>query len=365
MLLFIYMKELKDYAAEINKCSKCGLCQAVCPVYKITGNDCAVSRGKFVMLDGVLKKDLTLNKNISKYLDMCLKCGKCKDFCPSGIDACEIFQIAKHDYLKISNEGKFISVLQSPLIFDNIIKIFEKFNRVNRFSNPAKSEKKLILFKGCANKIFPGGDFAIKKILSGKNIQLIETDFKCCGLPFKSSGNLERYSDVKSINTKLINTLDCDYIITDCASCENELNSYQTLNKPVISTGEFLAGQNINFEFDQKIKVTFHKPCHLTNSLWVEKLFAKCKNLKYIEMKDYDSCCGFAGQFAITNRKLSKKISKLKAQNILETGADIVVTACPACILGLNQGIHQLSNRFQKPVKVMNIIEMLSNAKIV
>ena len=63
------MKNLNDFKDDINKCSKCGLCQSVCPVYKITGNDCAVSRGKFVMLDGVIKGDLKLNKNIEKYLD--------------------------------------------------------------------------------------------------------------------------------------------------------------------------------------------------------------------------------------------------------------------------------------------------------
>ena len=63
------MNNLNDFKDDINKCSKCGLCQSVCPVYKITGNDCAVSRGKFVMLDGVIKGDLKLNKNIEKYLD--------------------------------------------------------------------------------------------------------------------------------------------------------------------------------------------------------------------------------------------------------------------------------------------------------
>ena len=76
------MKKLSDFKDEISKCSKCGLCQSVCPIYKLTGNDCAVSRGKFVMLDGVLKGDLKLNKNINKYLDLCLKCDKCSNFCP-------------------------------------------------------------------------------------------------------------------------------------------------------------------------------------------------------------------------------------------------------------------------------------------
>ena len=52
------MRQFSDFKDDINKCSKCGLCQGVCPIYKETGNECAVSRGKFVMLDGVLKGDL-------------------------------------------------------------------------------------------------------------------------------------------------------------------------------------------------------------------------------------------------------------------------------------------------------------------
>ena len=44
------MKHLEDFKDEIKRCSKCGLCQSVCPVFKHTGNDCAVSKGKFVML---------------------------------------------------------------------------------------------------------------------------------------------------------------------------------------------------------------------------------------------------------------------------------------------------------------------------
>ena len=60
------MKKLTDFKEEIHKCSKCGLCQSVCPVYNITGNDCSVSRGKFIMLNGIIKGDLKLNKNVNK-----------------------------------------------------------------------------------------------------------------------------------------------------------------------------------------------------------------------------------------------------------------------------------------------------------
>ena len=52
------MKDLKDYKEEIHRCSKCGLCQAVCPIYQETGNECSVSRGQFIMLGGVIKDEL-------------------------------------------------------------------------------------------------------------------------------------------------------------------------------------------------------------------------------------------------------------------------------------------------------------------
>ena len=151
------MQKLSDFKDDINKCSKCGLCQSVCPVYKITGNDCAVSRGKFVMLDGVLKGDLKLNKNIEKYLDLCLKCGKCTNFCPSAIDVCKIFETAKYEYTKTTVLGKLIFFLESKYIFGNILKIFQLITKPFRKSFPAKTlpALKIIYFKGCVNNLFP------------------------------------------------------------------------------------------------------------------------------------------------------------------------------------------------------------------
>ena len=89
------MKTLKDCKEEIHSCSKCGLCQAVCPVYKITGNDCTVSRGQFIMLKGFINGDLKMSKTINRYLNLCLKCGACSEFCPSGIDVVDIIALAK------------------------------------------------------------------------------------------------------------------------------------------------------------------------------------------------------------------------------------------------------------------------------
>lgn len=364
------MKKLEDFADDINKCSKCGLCQSVCPVYKLTGNDCAVSRGKFVMLDGVLKGDLKLSKNIEKYLDMCLKCGKCKDFCPSNIDVCEIFNTAKYEYAKNTLQGKFEKFLESRLVFGNFIKTARKI--VPRKNFKKHGALKLLYFKGCVNEVFPKVENALKIVFSHLDVEIIERDFECCGLPFLSSGNLERFEEVKKHNLEL---MECehDYILTDCASCESTLKGYYpspgTTSNPlpqgarvkILNAAEFLAGQNIRFKFNKPLKVTFHKPCHLENDSFLKPLLDKCENVEYIEMKDYDACCGFAGEFAIKNPKISREISKQKAENAFATGADYILTTCPACVMGLHQGFMTAGI---KAPKIMNIMEFLALAEV-
>ena len=352
------IKELKDFAEDINKCSKCGLCQSVCPVYKETGNDCAVSRGKFVMLDGVLKGDLKLNKNINKYLDSCLKCGKCTDFCPSGIDVCKIFETAKYNYAKNTLTGKIIFFLESQFVFGNLINIFKLITKPLRKQTKGKTSNslKLLYFKGCINNLCPRTDNYLYKIFKHSDIKIIEKDFECCGQPFLSSGNLERFEQVKKHNLKMLENCDFDYILTDCASCESTLKQYMDVK--FINTGELTNLLGLKFKFPQPVKVTFHKPCRLTNDDFLIHLLKNCKNVEYTEMTGYDDCCGFAGEFAIKNRKISKAISDKKAKNILATKADYVITTCPGCILGLYQGL----SKYKKAPKIISLTHFLAKA---
>ena len=353
------MERLQDFADEINKCSKCGLCQSVCPVYKITGNDCAVSRGKFVMLDGVLKGDLKLNKNIEKYLDLCLNCGKCKNFCPSSIDVCKIFAAAKNECAKKNIQSKFIFFLESKFIFGNLLNILKSLKKIFCCKQAGMPDKtlKLLYFKGCVNEITTTTDSSLSKILKNTDIQIIEKDFDCCGTPFLSSGNLKRYEQAREHNLRQIKNTEYDYLVADCASCQDALNNY---GDDIYCTNilEIIAEQKLKFVYKKPHKVTFHKPCHLQNDDFVKKLFEKCENIEYIEMKDYDECCGFAGEFVLNNFAMSRTISNKKADNAVDCGADIVLTTCPACILGLQAG---LLSRKSAP-KVKSLIEFLADA---
>jgi len=84
--------------------------------------------------------DLKLNKNVNKYLDMCLKCNACKDFCPSGIDARKIFLSAKGEYFNTCPGSNFIKAFQSKLVFNFVLNMMQiasstyRFLKIDRFA---------------------------------------------------------------------------------------------------------------------------------------------------------------------------------------------------------------------------------------
>ena len=339
------MKELKDYKEEIHRCSKCGLCQAVCPVYLTTGNECTVCRGQFVMLDGIIKGKLKLNKNINKYLDLCLKCGKCKDFCPSEIDVVDILIAAKYMYFKHSLSGKIYKILESKLIFNtffNSLKLCSSLFSKHKKSKPF--HKKAVYFGGCISKLRPDINNYVIELLNKMEIEVVEIDFNCCGMPFLSTGNLERFTEQLIENAeKLPDNIDC--LITDCASCEWIWKQYiKYADKPKIKDKlskvnirnlyELLIENNIQFTAKTPQKITFHKPCH--ESANIEKLLKNCNAIEYEQMDGYDECCGFAGFEHPAALSAIYKIMRLKRNNIKKTSANTVLTTCSGCLSCLN-----------------------------
>lgn len=407
-------KKLNDYKEEIHKCSKCGLCQSVCPVYEQTGNDCTVSRGKFIMLNGIVKGDLELNKNVNKYLNKCLKCNACKKFCPSDIDARKIFSAAKAEYFQKSPERKLISVFQAKFVFQfvlkmvkfasgtyrllNIDKLVAKFYPIflkmgwlgkkiilaNEFVSTKSlninnlpliknnSALKIVYFKGCVNEfINPRTKIATEGVLNMLGVEILPVDFECCGVPFLSCGNAEQFKKQAEFNLNQIPD-EFDYFLTDCASCQNAFEEYkdyiddaqmleklEKISQKSINVVDFILKSINNIEFKDKTSFTFHKPCHLEDMRFLKEFFEKSKNIEYIEMVEFDKCCGFSGEFAIKNPELSQKISAKKAKNAAETNADYILTSCPACILGLTQG--SIENKGSQPI--LNFMEFILKAE--
>ena len=320
------MENLAEYKEEIHSCSKCGICQSVCPIFKKTKNDCTVSRGLFIMLKGLIKGELKLSKKIEKYLNLCLECGACAKCCPSDVDVVKIIVLAKSEFFKRNILAKLISLVQKKMIFGcilNFINIFSPKHRSKKF------DKKVIYFGGCGNKI--KGNEAVIKILNACNVEVITPNFECCGIPFWSKGDLDSYKELKSNFIKKIQQYGINEVVTTCASCEKTLKEYNIEGISVKNIFEYMKEKELKLHLKAKKKVTFHKPCNIDNFEDVEWILNNTANLEYVEMKNYDQCCGLNGITNLREYKILSKIYKEKHSNIIESKTKIVLTSCLGC----------------------------------
>ena len=353
------MKQLKDFKEDIHKCSKCGLCQAECPIYQITGNDCSVSRGQFVMLNGVVKGDLKMSKTINRYLDLCLKCGKCSKFCPSGIDVVDVIVSAKAEYFKSHFAEKLITFFQKYFVFGLAPRIVRTFIRPTK---SRKFDKKFLYFGGCGSKL--KGDKSLVKILNKIGIEVINPEFHCCGVPYFVRGDLKEFNNSIKSYVKILKKYGINEVVTTCASCEKSLKDYikwadaedvEFLKTVKVKNIYQILRENIangGLKLKKSVKVTYHKPCNIDNFEDIEYLLKNTENLEYVEMKDFDKCCGLNGISKINEYKIMTNIFKSKRKNILNTKTKYVLTSCLGCEVALK------SYSFGR-YKVLDLIEFL------
>lgn len=324
------MKRLAEYKEDIHSCSKCGLCQSVCPIYKITGNDCTVSRGLFIMLKRLIQGELRMSKTINNYLDLCLKCGACSKFCPSGIDVVELIASAKSEYFRTHPLEKLISFIQKWFIFGwgvSFLRVLAKNKKSKKF------DKKVIYFGGCSGKI--KGNAAVVNILNACGVEVITPDFQCCGIPFYVRGDAETYSQYKKSFLEIMEKYNVNEVVTTCASCQKTIRAFSE-QVTVKNIFEYIRENDLKLKLKKSKKVTFHKPCNIDNFDDIKWILNNTENLEYIEMTDYDSCCGLNGISKIDKYNVMSKIFENKRKNIVETKTKLVLTSCLGCEAALN-----------------------------
>ena len=76
-------------------CMRCGMCQAVCPVYGATMREADVTRGKIALLENLAKNMIADAESVNDKLNRCLLCGSCQANCPSGVKILDIFLRAR------------------------------------------------------------------------------------------------------------------------------------------------------------------------------------------------------------------------------------------------------------------------------
>lgn len=105
-------------------------------------------------------------------------------------------------------------------------------------------------------------------------------------------------------------------------------------------------------------KVAYHAPCHLCRGLDVveePRDLMRVAGLEYIPAADEDVCCGFSGSYSVDFPEVSEQLLRRKVANLEATGADIVVTDCPGCVMQISGGMDKHASR----MRVCHMAEIL------
>ena len=411
-------EELQKLSEELIRCNKCGFCLAGCPIYKATGIEWTVARGRLALLHSVLNNELQLHE-LNEPIFNCLTCNCCTDHCPMGIMTDEIILKAKVELLKergqpwiqklifrklLSNPSRLhqlvrplgwlqASGLRSAARGLGLTKLLGRIGKAEPILPPVPSghhitgassprlenpKYRVAYFVGCAGiNLTPQIANAAIRVLNKHDVEVVIPDFVCCGMPAYGYGDIESVSTMAKKNLDLARSLEVDAIITTCATCGSLLKRYPSLlsedasystqanafASKVKDISEFLIDIGLNNEMGTlKHKVTYHDPCHLGRFQKItsqpRQILQSIPGVEFIEMAESNVCCGAAGSYNLSHYDLSMKVLARKMQNVAQTDAELLITCCPGCSMQLAHGIRE--HRLE--MKSMELIELLDLA---
>lgn len=248
---------------------------------------------------------------------------------------------------------------------------------------------RVAFFAGCiANLSFARLNDATVRVLARNGCEVvIPKDQGCCGALHVHAGirDLARRLAWQNMQTFLPgageDSAGFDAIITNAAGCGSVLKEYPLLFEEeerehweaarkfaakVKDVTEFLAAIDFNRDFAvMKARATYQDPCHLLHAQRVKnaprQLLAAVPGLELVELKEVEVCCGSAGIYNVAHNEMAEKLLEGKMRQIDSTGAELILTANPGCLLQLRAGVAQSMGQGRQR-RVMHVVELLDEA---
>lgn len=411
---------------KITACMRCGMCQAVCPMFGATGQEADVARGKLFLINNMAHLILKDPEALADKLGRCLLCSSCQAACPPGVQIMDIFREAReivYNYIGLSPIKKMIFevLLAKPGLFNFTMRFgapaqkltFKKTGNVQKticapmfnallgerhlpplaskplhavygtLDEPRKQDGlKVCFFPGCVgDKLYVDMAEACIKALRHHDVAIYMPAFACCGIPAVCSGDAKGMLKELEANLDIMAKGDFDYVVTPCASCtstmielwpeyagrlgDKQKRQAEEIAAKTMDINVFLVdvlGVKAARPEKNAVQVTYHDPCHLVKSLGVTRepreVIKSNPDCEFVEMNEHDRCCGCGGSFNLFHYDYSRQIGQRKRDNVVKSGAQVVATSCPACMMQLEDMLSQN----QDGIKVMHTMQIYADS---
>lgn len=361
------------FGDEMTLCLNCRACEAVCPSGVRYGEILEASRAQLVQ-----HQSPTARERLLRFLGFQLLLGDMRRFRAAN----RLLRFYQRSGLRsIARRSGLLRLLGLEQAEQLMPELSERFVVADGSFFPALGQRRgrVALFVGCVmGTAYAHVHEATIRVLirNGFDVALL-TGQGCCGALHVHSGDPEGGRRLARRNIDALDSPYIDAVIVNAAGCGAALKEYPHLlradhgyaerarafSAKVRDVIEFLVERGLAVQPGPlPMTVTYQEPCHLAHAQRITRqpraLLQTIPQLQLVEMAESALCCGSAGIYNLLRPAMASTLLQRKLDNALATGAQVIVSANPGCMLQLEAGLRARGVR----VPVLHLIEVLDCA---
>jgi glycolate oxidase iron-sulfur subunit len=397
----------------LDACVHCGFCLQACPTYVNLQDENDSPRGRLVLMRSLLEGTLALDDpTVQTHIDRCLGCRACETACPSGVPYGHLLEATRAtmaDRRRAPLVARLVlwafarpAVLQLAMLGARLLRATRLPRLLGRLPGRAgfamamlaSTERALSarpyrrrgtgargtvsVLTGCVmDGLFGATNEATRRTLEVNDYRAVEAPGqRCCGALHAHAGDLARARVLARANIEAFERAGADVIAVNAAGCSAMMKEYghlladdpawagraAALSARVRDATELLAGAGPRPGAVLDVTVTYDAPCHLLHAQRLPRppldVLAAIPGLALRPLEDADQCCGAAGIYNLIEPETSNAVLEPKLRRIADTGAPLVVTGNPGCLMQIGAGLRRAGMQ----VRAVHPIDLLDRA---
>jgi Fe-S oxidoreductase len=342
----------EEFEQTIMACRMCLMCRHACTVGNVTQRDTNLPRGKALMLFAQQVGLLEWDERAVEVVYQCTNCHLCREWCVKRWDIAPVMLAARADVIEmgLAPEG-------AVLMMNNIEESDNPYGEaesqlvdwLETVPTPATAE--VLYYAGCttAYRRPEMARAAVALLQHGEADVTMLRDEPCCGEPLYVMGFRAEARAQAERTMERIQQTGAGVVVCSCPTCIHAFRvDYPEWGIEIpegirfVHISEYLAEEldagRLDLPPAQDISLTYHDPCSLGRELGVyeapRQVLQAVPGIEVRELRlsrQYSPCCGNGGGVLATDFKLAHGAGRNAGEIVMETGADILVTACPSC----------------------------------
>ncbi|MDB4915584.1 MAG: protein of unknown function cysteine-rich region domain protein [Gemmatimonadetes bacterium] len=380
----------------IDACVHCGFCLQACPTYLALEDENDSPRGRIVLMRGLVEGTLaTTNEDVHTHIDRCLGCRACETACPSGVPyghlleatratltavkpipfvaRAILFAFARRPLMLLFMFGgrltralglsRLLASLPGRLGFAMAMLESTRASITRKRYSPDSSGSRgsVAVLTGCVMEgLFAETNRATERTLSMNDYSLVlAPQQRCCGALHAHAGDAETARTLARANIEAFEAAGADYVAVNAAGCGAMMKEYGQIlehdagwheravsfSARVRDVSELLAEAGPRTGGALPLTVTYDAPCHLLHAQRIAtpplRVLGAIPGLTLVPLNASDQCCGSAGIYNLVEPDVSNRVLAPKLANIALTGAPLVATGNPGCLMQIGAGLQQ------------------------